>query len=389
MGQNTARLLLIEPALPQYRLALFEDIHKRLAEQNIDFRVCHGELGPSAIARDQNRTSDWATEVRTQRLTLGGRAVTRKLIRPSMRRLRPDMIIVNQCVSEVETCGLLCAMPFDGPRVAMFGHGRSYSTTQGRAAAWFKQWLTRRTDWFFAYTEGGARHVVQHGFPASRVTVVNNTIDVESLQRDLAAVTPEALADFREAHGLLPGLTGLFLGGVDDAKGFDFLMETARELSGIRPGFRLLVGGDGVRRPDAEKLEASGWPLRVLGRLEGDRKALALAAADVMLIPSWIGLVAVDSITAGVPIVTRTGASHSPEAEYLDEGNSVWLPGSVTPRQFADACAQLLGDQQRLDALRLGCESAAPQHSLARASGAFAEGVARWNATRIRNRLIR
>ena len=110
----------------------------------------------------------------------------------------------------------------------MWGHGRSYSTPQGPRAAYLKQYLTRRSQWFFAYTQAGADHVMANGFPATRLSVLNNTIDTDSLRRDLEAVSDDDVDAFSSRHRLTPGRTALFLGGVDKAKGVDFLLGSAR-----------------------------------------------------------------------------------------------------------------------------------------------------------------
>jgi len=129
--------------------------------------------------------------------------------------------------------------------MATWGHGRSYSSEQSAPVAALKNWLTRRGDWFFAYTQGGADHVVRHGFPRARVSVLNNTIDTEQLRADLDDVDPRDLDEFRREHDLTPGRIALFLGGVDKKKGIGFLLESARLAGEMMPGFVLLIAGSG------------------------------------------------------------------------------------------------------------------------------------------------
>lgn len=265
----------------------------------------------------------------------------------------------------------------------MWGHGRSYSTPQGRAAAAYKQWLTRRCEWFFAYTQAGANHVTQRGFPRTRVTVMNNTIDTDSLRAQLDSISTADVAAYRLKHGLTPGTTALFLGGVDDAKGFSFLMAAASQAQRLLPDFRLLIAGDGLRRCDAEAAEAAGAPVRVLGRVDGRAKALALRAADVLWIPSSVGLVAVDSLVSGRPIITRLNGTHGPEVDYLTPDQSaILLPGSAKPSDFATTTVGLMSNPPALSRMQASCLRTAAAHALADMVESFALGIESWDCVR-------
>lgn len=58
---------------------------------------------------------------------------------------------------------------------------------------------------------------------------------------------------------------------------------------------------------------------------------MALTAADLLVVPEWVGLVVVDSIAAKVPIITTHHPSRSPEVEYLrHEQNSIFVLHGVS-----------------------------------------------------------
>ena len=259
----------------------------------------------------------------------------------------------------------------------MWGHGRSFSTPQSRAVAAAKVGLTRRAEWFFAYTPAGAEHVIGAGFPSGAGHGANNTLDTEALQDDLAGRRPTSTSRSSvRQYGLVPGRTALFLGGVDDAKGIDFLLEAAPVVAARLPGFVLLVAGEGrVRR---------GWRrfarphLRILGRLDGGPKALALRSADVLAVPEWIGLVAVDSLVAGVPLVSTDHASHSPERDYLVDGvTSVFSEHSVAA--YADALAGCLADDDLRARLARASRDQAPRYSIGAMTDSFVGGILDWS----------
>jgi hypothetical protein len=76
-----------------------------------------------------------------------------------------------------------------------------------------------------------------------------------------------------------------------------------------------------------------------------------------MLMPGRVGLVAVDCLALGLPMITTTFDRHAPEAEYLN--GDVRVATEQLPGPFARAVVDLLGDHNRLrrmsrDAVALG-----------------------------------
>lgn len=376
-------LVIIQPHIPRYVVPLFDQLHAALLEHNIELTVVHGQpLGMHSHRADTASPRPWTLEVHSTRIALpAGRAVLVKRVQHAIKTINPDLVIVEQAIKNMEAYPLLIRQSIGGPSIAMWGHGRSYSTSQGAAAAAFKQWLTRRSQWFFAYTQSGANYVVGHGFPRTRTTVLNNTIDTESLRRDLEAVSDVELAEFRARYGLIDGRAALFLGGVDKDKGIDFLFAAAAEAARIMPGFVLLIGGDGAMRPQCEAAQAAGAPIRVLGRLDGHPKALALQATDVLAVPDSIGLVAIDSLVASRPIVGTIHALHGPERDYLETDRTAVF-ADHNPTDYAAALIGLLSDPERLRVMQAASLSASEAYSLGHTVRAFVDGVLAWDEIR-------
>ena len=364
------RVAVVWPYLPAYRVAFCERARRDLADHGVDLRLYTGHAGNE---RRDARTAEW--HQRIPDLHIGGSAGAH------LRRLprECDLLIVEQAIKNLESYIAVAAQHGAGPAVAMWGHGRSYSTLQGAGRAAVKQWLTRRSRWFVAYTRPGADYVVAHGFPRTRITVLNNTTDTESLRASLSAVTPAELARFRAGNGLSESKTAVFVGGVDHAKDIRFLMQAAQEARRLCPEFTLLVVGAGDESVLLTPQQTSG-SVRSLGRLEGKQLATALASARVMMIPSAIGLVAVDALTAGLPIVTRDNLSHGPEADYLVDGRtSRWLPAACSPAEYAQEAIQLMSDSERLSAMRAACLIDSQDYSLDAMVETFVQGVLAWS----------
>ena len=90
--------------------------------------------------------------------------------------------------------------------------------------------------------------------------------------------------------------------------------------------------------------------------------------------PGLVGLVAVDSLTLGIPIVTVGDWPHSPEFEYLvDQRNAVISGGEV--ESYANSLERLLADDELRARLASQCLLDAEHHSLDAMVGRFVAGV--------------
>ena len=372
--------MIVQPRAFEYRKAFYRGLDSSLREHGIELTVAVGQgAGPRADSFEDPYvlvTGDRLSQLTRDKLRWRSPSRVRK------EAGGPDLLVVEQAIKNIDTYRWMLHRPHRRS-IAFWGHGRSFSTHQASVPAAWKQALTRQGAWFFAYTEEGADCVVENGFPRACVTVVRNTLDVEGMRTRLAEVSAEQVSDLRDRLRLTPGRTALFIGGVDPAKDVDFLLEAAREARRLLPGFVLLVGGAGQSLEQVREVERAGGPVRALGRIEQDRKALAMATSDVMMIPTWIGLVAVDSFVSGLPIVTRRDRSHSPEAAYLASGiDSQWLPKRVSPYVYATAVTSLMQDPGELQRLGKNCRLRAGEYLMQVMIDRFTEGVLAWDEMR-------
>ncbi|MEZ5184752.1 MAG: glycosyltransferase family 4 protein [Candidatus Nanopelagicales bacterium] len=369
------RLVVVQPYIPRYRTAFYAQAGEALANKDIELEVVVGRTDSSRADGDADFPAILSRDLLES--TSRGRLRYRPL--RAVGATTADLLVLEQAIKNLDGYLPLLRRRLGSPAVALWGHGRSYSSTQSSTAARLKQWMTRRSDWFFAYTPSGAQDVMRHGFPPDRVTILYNTIDAESLARDLKATTGSEVARFQAEHDVDPRYCALFLGGVDSLKAVDFLVESVRAAHRLEPRFRLLIAGSGADASKVAALQRAGLPVRVLGRVDGRAKALALKSAQVLPIPSQLGLVVVDSLASGVPIVTREASLHGPEAEYLTPGtDSVWLSRRATPGEYAAAVIALLKDQPRHAAMAQACLDRAHDYPLSRMVTSFVEGVDQW-----------
>ncbi len=237
---------------------------------------------------------------------------------------------------------------------------------------WAERTLTRKAHWFFAYTQGGARAVIANGYPAPRVTVVENSIDTIELRRARLNLTPGVEHRLRARLNLGDSRVGVFVGALDEPKRLGFLLDAVRRIRKRIPDFVLLAAGDGPLRSTVQG--RSGIGVRWLGRVDTAAKAEIASVGEVLVMPGSVGLVALDSFALELPIVTTAWPYHGPEFEYLTDGvNAVVAPDDT--RAFADAVVNLLRDERRLAHLRRGCTASAERFTLEAMTHNFAAGV--------------
>lgn len=363
---------IVQRALTHYRVPLFDDLRSRLAADGIRLRLLHGSpTAADALRRDQGQLP-WAEPLPTRHLA-GGRICW--LPWPAQ-VADCDLVVMPQENRLVNNLPWLLRPPRD-VRVAFWGHGANLQSAQPDGPAeGLKRRLLPRVDWWFAYTKLSAERVEAAGYPSARITVLDNAIDTRALQADLQQARQTPRADLRRQLGLsvTEGPLGLFLGSLHADKDIPLLLQAAAELGRRVPGFQLLVAGDGPLAPLVQAAQRSGAPVWALGAVHGLRKAQALAAADLLLNPGMVGLGVLDAFVAGLVLVTRRGARHSPEVVYLQDGTNGSFSGDSL-EDFVAACQRLLLDDAQRRKLALAAAGQGARYTIEGMSERFAQGI--------------
>jgi glycosyltransferase involved in cell wall biosynthesis len=358
-GKHTHRVAIVQPTVLQYNVSFFTRLISAAEAEGIHIDVFGGET-PSAIrARDDSGDATFVRKLGTREWAVPGRSLFYKSP-VQVRRGGYDLVILEQAIRNIESYELLARL--GRRRVAYWGHGRTYTKDVSRLQEALKHRLTQQATWFFGYTQRGVDAVVEHGFPRDRTTVLNNTIDTSGLQADLSDVSDTEVADFSRQHDLR-GSTALYLGGLDTYKRISFLLDSAAIAHQECTDFRLLIGGNGSDRPLVEQFVRGNSWAKYLGGVHGREKARALKAAQAVSIPGAIGLVALDSLVAGTPIVTTDYPYHGPEFDYLADG----ITAVVTPnnkQSYADGLVAFLADRPQRQEVTERCQIEAQKYTI-------------------------
>ena len=170
----------------------------------------------------------------------------------------------------------------------------------------------------------------------------------------LSPLNPEERVAVRRRLGLpADGPLVVSVSRLVHRKGMDVLIEAARRLAPSFPDLVVAIGGTGREEAAlSAQVNESGAPVRLLGRLDEEDKALLLGAADVfaMLCRSrWLGLeqegfgiVFLEAAAAGVPQVAGDSGGAAEAVEHGVTGLVVQRPEN--PAEVAQALRELLAD---------------------------------------------
>lgn len=165
------------------------------------------------------------------------------------------------------------------------------------------QRIVRAASCCLAVTELERQQFHEYGVADARIVLFPNGVHPDSAM----VAAPQV---FRTRHSLNDKQIVLFLGRLSPIKGPDLLLEAFARLSGLQDTTRLVFAG-----PDAElgeelrrRAERAGLSGHVLftGFLAGQDKQDALAAADLLVVPSRqeaMSLVALEAGLCGTPVL--------------------------------------------------------------------------------------
>ena len=365
-GERRPVVTVIQPYVPAYRVPFFDELSRRLDQRGMDLEVVHGEPEGGQADRADARVGTWSVPIRIRTLQVRGHALH---YRPILRRtLRSHLVIAELASTNLDT--YLLAL-FRRRALMLWGHGKAYVTEASPVDSRLELWLARRAQRVFVYTEGGAAYLRSRGYGRDRLTVVRNSTDTVTLRRLAAAVTVAEVTAFRQQHSLGDGPVACFIGSYDDSKCLPLLFEAARLVHERLPDFRLLVAGAGQLQHLVDNAAADLSFVTRLPRAEAASLAVIGRVSSCVVVPGRVGLVAVDALALGLPVVTTTYPHHAPEAEYLTD--DVRIVTDQTAAALALGLTDYLQDTERMSVTRRAAGELGQGLTVEAMAGAFAD----------------
>lgn len=372
--QRNRRVCVVQEYVANYRKPFFDEIKLLLDEVGIEFIVAAGHAsGTQARRGDSAAAASYVRHLNQRTFSVGTRRFTWRHIGPWVKS--SDVLILEQARRNIDTYRLLCPWRRRKPQIVLWGHGQDLTVERSRVEDAVLRALTRRCDFFLGYTQASVEAVLRAGVPEGRTMSIQNSIDTVELRDQLASLTPIERRQLEQLYDLR-GSTALFIGGLDAAKRVDFLLASGKVARQLNKNFRLLIVGAGVESNKVMAAAATSDWIQYLGPLTGREKAKALAVSDIMVIPGRVGLVALDGMVAGLPLVTTKGQLHGPEISYLQKAGQ-YIDSVNDEFSYAQRICSLLSSSSDLASRKLILEHESRKYSTENMAQNFVTGVLR------------
>ena len=196
-------------------------------------------------------------------------------------------------------------------------------------------------------SESLRRYLIEHGFPAEKITAILNGVDTERFQPvDKAAVRAQLGLP---ASGQFIGIVGRF----DPNKKHLLLIEAFNRVATQLPGARLVIVGDKGAEKDAIHAAAQASPARDRIHLAGFQSNPTpwYQALDLLAAPSiFEGLsnAVLEAMACGVPCLAHTACGN---AEVITSGSDGFLAALDSVDLLAAEMHRVLANQTELAAV--------------------------------------
>lgn len=369
------RVVILYKTLPQYRRQFFELVRQQLAEQGVQLDLVYGQPTPQDAKKKDTVEIPWAIKRPNTFINIKGRTL---YWQPVLKDISgADLVIVEQASKLLVNYMLILRYWLGGEKLALWGHGKNFQEHDAsKIGERIKRLVSTRVWWWFAYNETSANVVRDIGFPASRITLVQNAIDTTGLSKALKKLTPQQLATIRQELNITSDNVAIYAGGMYPDKRMDFLIQACRLIKLQIPDFHIIFIGSGIEayrvKEAAQKFD---W-IHELGVKFDLDKVPYFALSKVFLMPGLVGLAVLDSFALETPMVTTNLDYHSPEIEYLQDGiNGLIVKDSQSAQAYATAVIHLLQNQSQLNHLVEGCRIARKNYTVENMAANFVEGI--------------
>lgn len=366
MPQSVA---IVFPIFSHYRLQLLLKLRGLLEDAGIRLVLIYSKDAELPLTKQVEVS--WSSPSRSREFEVLGKKLIWQQLPPEA--YTANLAILIQENRYLSNHFLLWRRHYAGLPTAFWGHGLNRQARPNSIGNRIKRSYLKKVDWWFAYTNGVARLVEKMGYPSERITVVQNAIDTEELIAARERITPEEVTQLRGSLHLDPGPVGIYCGRLYHEKRISFLLSAATQIRAQIPNFQVIVIGSG---PDASLVQDFGrnhpW-LHYVGPSYDDR-AKYFVLADIFLMPGLVGLAILDAFAFGTPMFTTNYPYHSPEIEYLVNGENGMM-SSDNLEDYVSSVLSVVRQPEKLAVIKRNCLAAAKFYTIQQMAINMAFGI--------------
>ena len=194
------KVLIIQSVSKRYRAPFLDKLYRALRREGIQLRVAHGMTYEGENQKGDNVELSAEFGIKTKNYWFWGNKV---LFQPLFKKIAwADLVIIEQANKYMMNHLLVPLSILGLKKVAFWGHGRNRQTQKAGFSEWLKLQTLNRVDWWFAYTRGTTEYLQAHGVKPEKITTVQNSVDTETLRKDLTAVTAQEVKLAKERLGM-------------------------------------------------------------------------------------------------------------------------------------------------------------------------------------------
>ncbi len=326
-GSMCSKVYILNPYIPEYRIPFFVGLQERLNASNVDMEVITGF--PNASFRQREDFSTLPFHRERKQLSFKILGMEFRYIFVARDLSDASAVVYEYSITNINSwLGVLFPKPY---KIILWGHGPGYLGRDSKLRLYLQKIMAAKADHILTYTPHGRENVLRLEIAGRKVTAVNNTIETAPIIEKIKTLPMDEVSRFLNEHSLTENDKFVaYIGALDKTKRIDFLKRVLDQMWKTNPEYKLLVGGSGPERHLLNESIERGQTI-YLGRVGNYEKAIISKLAKFLLNPGNTGLLAVDALTMGIPIL-GTNAPSSPEKDYLKEGESfITLPDEPAP----------------------------------------------------------
>jgi glycosyltransferase involved in cell wall biosynthesis len=364
-------VLFINKVLPQYRVDFFNQLKSELIRHDVELHLIYGKANKTDALKKDEVEIKWAQCIPNRRLRFGKSEI---LWQPYIKYLNDkDLILVQTENKLFLNYYLILARHFTKSKLGFWGPAKNMREENDTWPNRFRFLFLKKCDWWFGYTTGVKKFLMERNFPEERITVVQNAIDTHKLRKDYFEVTEMEISELKSQLGIKGNNTALFCGSMYKGKSLDFILEACHKIKKDIPDFNMIFVGSGVEAVKAfEASKKFSW-IHYVGTRFGRERVMFFKISAVQLMPRLVGLAILDSFAMETPIITTSNPFHGAEIDYLENGiNGIMTEDDVN--EYSNVVIQLL-KTERYRELLPGCKTSAEKYTTEAMVENFKNGI--------------
>lgn len=369
------KVVIIQKNLPHYRVSFYEALSQSLKKRGIDFLLIYGKYhGDDHSLEGEVLERPWMQLVDAHDFRIGNVHFCYQKCFKFLKgadliiMLQWSSLLINYYLIFLRFFGLLKA------KLAFWGHGQNKQIKKNNWRNIFKRFFINQVDWWFVYTQGVKSIVRKNGFSEEKITVVQNAIDTKEMANIKEEITRDEIEAAKEFLGIKNGLVAVYCGKMYEEKRIPFLIQVCSKVRDEVPDFRMIFIGGGEFKEMVSNLAMSEDWVYCIDAVAGKEKLIYFSFSDLLLMPGVVGLVVLDSFVTQTPIVTTNFEFHSPEIEYIKNGENGIITEN-TVEAYADKVIYLLKNRTEIEKLKKGCEVSSKEYTLDKMVENFTLGI--------------